>query len=177
MTELSREPGSAPRSTPRGPTYEAPASAPAGSVATVAAPPPPTPKPKARPAPAPPRGPRRARLAVKKVDPWSVLKFTFVYSLALVIVVVVAVGILYLVLDTMGVFDSIDTTLQQFTSSSDAPKRLTDVLSFGRVVGGAAVLGAVNVVLLTALATLGAWIYNLCSDLVGGIEVTLTERN
>jgi hypothetical protein len=44
------------------------------------------------------------------------------------------------------------------------------------VIGTAGILGLVNVVLLTALATLSAFIYNVCSDLVGGIEVTLSEK-
>jgi hypothetical protein len=38
-------------------------------------------------------------------------------------------------------------------------------------------VGAVNIVLMTALATIGAFVYNICSDLVGGIEVTLAERD
>ncbi len=44
------------------------------------------------------------------------------------------------------------------------------------MIGGAALLGLVNVVLFTALATLGAFIYNVCADLVGGIELTLAEK-
>jgi transmembrane protein DUF3566 len=45
------------------------------------------------------------------------------------------------------------------------------------VLGSAAVVGAINIVLFTALATVGAFVYNLCSDLVGGIELTLSERD
>ncbi|HWB35011.1 MAG TPA: DUF3566 domain-containing protein, partial [Rugosimonospora sp.] len=45
------------------------------------------------------------------------------------------------------------------------------------VIGTAGVIGLVNVVLFTALATLGAFIYNVCADLVGGIEVTLSEKD
>jgi len=120
------------------------------------------------------RGPRRVRLGVRRIDPWSVLKFTFIFSLALLVVLVVAVAVLYLVLDSMGVFTSIDSTLRDLTSSNSTS--ITSIFSFRRIVGGAAVLGAVNVVLITALATLGAFLYNVCSDIVGGIEVTLTER-
>lgn len=104
------------------------------------------------------------------------LKFTFVFSLALLVVIVVAVAVLYLVLDTMGVFDSVDATIRDLTSSSDSAG-LTDSFSFGRIVGGAAFVGAINVVIVTALATLGAFLYNLCADIAGGIEVTLSERD
>ncbi|MEP6462481.1 MAG: DUF3566 domain-containing protein [Frankiaceae bacterium] len=120
------------------------------------------------------RGPRRARLALRRIDPWSVLKVTFLLSLAMLVVFIVAVAVLYLVLDTLGVFSSIDSALQQVSSSTD-PTSVTDVFSFSRAIGGAAVLGAVNVLLFTALATLGAFLYNLCAAIAGGIEVTLTE--
>src|SRR5689334_3489149 len=63
-----------------------------------------------RPAPGAPtvRGPRRARLTVRRVDPWSVLKFSFVFSVAILIVWIVAVGILYGMLNSMGLFDKIN---------------------------------------------------------------------
>lgn len=145
----------------------------AGRAPTVTAPPRPEPR-----SPADPlrRGPRRARLSLRKIDPWSVLKFAFVFALALAVVFLVAVVVVYLVLDTMGVFTSVDTTIRDLTASTTS-SGLTNLFSFSRVVGGAAVLGAVNVVIITALATLGAFLYNVCADLVGGIEVTLTERD
>ena len=52
-----------------------------------------------------------------------------------------------------------------------------DVITPGVVFGGAAVIGAINIVLMTALCTVGTFIYNLCSDLVGGLEITLSERD
>lgn len=102
------------------------------------------------------------------------LKVAFLLSLALLVVFIVAVAVLYLVLDTLGVFSSIDSAVQQVSSSAD-PTSVTDVFSFPRVLGGSAVLGAVNVLLCTALATLGAFLYNLCASIAGGIELTLTE--
>lgn len=119
------------------------------------------------------RGPRRARLTLKRVDPWSVLKVTFVFSLAMLIVGVVAVIVLYVILGGMGVFDSISSFLQDVSPGSQT---VSDYAPLYKVAGGAVVIGVVNVVLMTALATLGAFVYNLCADLVGGVEVTLTER-
>ena len=50
------------------------------------------------------------------------------------------------------------------------------LISAGRVFGVAAIIGAVNIVLFSALATVGAFVYNVSADLAGGLEVTLAER-
>ncbi|MDG4774080.1 DUF3566 domain-containing protein [Solwaraspora sp. WMMD792] len=122
------------------------------------------------------RGPRRARLNLKRIDPWSVMKFSFAVSLVLFIVVIVATSVLYLALDAMGVFQSVNASLGDLigTGAGDGPSlRITAQ----GVIGTAALFGLINVVLYTALATLGAFIYNVCADLVGGIELTLAERD
>jgi hypothetical protein len=120
------------------------------------------------------RGPRRARLVVKHIDPWTVMKISFVVSLVMLAVTVVAVAIIYAVLGKMGVWTQINTLVNE-VSPTTTSKALRNPLSGSRVVGIAAVIGGINVVLLTALSTLGAAIYNLISDLVGGVEVTLTD--
>jgi hypothetical protein len=131
-----------------------------------------------RPRPAAtPRGPRRARLGIKRIDPWSVMKFSFAVSLVMFIVVIVAASVLYLALDTMGVFESINSTVADLVDASGGESSETFLITAQGVIGTAAVLGALNVLLFTSLATLGAFIYNVCADLVGGIEVTLAERD
>jgi hypothetical protein len=124
------------------------------------------------------RGPRRARLQLRHIDTWSALKISLVLSIALFFVWMVAVGVLYGVLSGLGVFDTLNDLIGQLstTSGTDAGSG-GDVISAGIVFGGAAVIGAVNIVLLTALCTVTAFVYNLCSDLVGGLEVTLAERD
>jgi len=124
------------------------------------------------------RGPRRARLNLKRIDPWSVMKFAFAVSIVLFIVVVVATSVLYLALDAMGVWAQINKSLADLVNASGG----TDTsggfhISAWGVIGTSMLIGAVNVVLFTALATLGAFIYNVCADLVGGIELTLAERD
>lgn len=122
------------------------------------------------------RGPRRARLNLKRIDPWSVMKFSLAVSVVLFIVVIVATAVLYLALDAMGVFESINNTLTDLVSSAGGGAGDFKITAKG-VIGTAAVTGLVNIVLVTALATLGAFIYNVCADLVGGIELTLAERD
>jgi hypothetical protein len=131
-----------------------------------------------RPRPAAtPRGPRRARLNVKRIDPWSVMKFSFAVSLVLFVVMIVAASVLYLALDAMGVFASINNTVAELVDAGGGESGDTFRITARGVIGTAAVLGALNVLLFTSLATLGAFIYNVCADLVGGVEVTLAERD
>ena len=84
----------------------------------------------------------------------------------------VAVGVLYGVLDGMGVFEEINGLYDEVSGNAG-----DTLFSPGLVLGTAALIGVVNIVLFTALATIGAFVYNICSDLVGGIEVTLAERD
>jgi hypothetical protein len=123
------------------------------------------------------KGPRRASLQLKHIDPWSTLKLSLVLSVAMFLVWMVAVGVLYLVLDSMGVWERLNSTFSEFVTSSDPTASAAPLVGPGRIFGIAAIIGAVNIVLLTALATIGSFIYNLSSDLAGGIEVTLTERD
>ena len=121
------------------------------------------------------RGPRRARLFIKRIDPWSVMKFSFAVAFVLFFVAIVATAVLYLALDAMGVWDSVNKALADMIGANGS-KSTFKITALG-VIGTAGVLGLVNVVLFTALATLSAFIYNVCADLVGGIEVTLSEKD
>ncbi|GAB3658915.1 hypothetical protein GCM10028833_36950 [Glycomyces tarimensis] len=125
------------------------------------------------------RGPRRARLRLKRIDPWSVMKFSFAVSIVLFIVMVVATTVLYVALDAMGVFDTVNDMLAMLmgTNSDTGVEADNFRITAKGVIGAAALLGVVNMVLFTALATLGSFIYNVCADLVGGVEVTLAERD
>jgi Transmembrane domain of unknown function (DUF3566) len=117
---------------------------------------------------------RRARLTITRVDPWSMLKFSFVYSLAGLVVLLVAVVVLYGIIDAMGVIDAIRSFVNDIKSQSS-----DDILvwfSFSRVLLVTLLVGIVNVILFTAFATLTAFIYNVCTDIVGGVEVTMSER-
>jgi hypothetical protein len=126
--------------------------------------------------PARTRGPRRARLQLRHIDTWSALKISLVLSIALFFIWMVAVGVLYGVLNALGVFHTLNDLFGQIGSASGSEGG-GDVVTPGLVFGGAAIIGAINIVLMTALCTVGTFIYNLCSDLVGGLELTLSERD
>ncbi|WP_080730039.1 DUF3566 domain-containing protein [Rhodococcoides fascians] len=117
--------------------------------------------------------PLRATIQIRKIDPWSTLKIALVIAVSLFFVWMVAVGLLYAVLDGMGVWDRLNSAFTEIVNESGDG----GLVSAGQVFGYAAVIGVINVVLFTALTTIGAFIYNLSSDLVGGVEVTLADRD
>ena len=120
---------------------------------------------------------RQAHLTVARVEPWSVMKFSFVVSLVAFVVLFVAVSLLYGALDGLGVFDSLQRLVTSLTSSqSSVGVNASKWFSASRVLGYTALLGSLNIVLITAMSTIGAVVYNLTSRLVGGVEVTLRDR-
>ncbi|MBI0293659.1 DUF3566 domain-containing protein [Streptomyces sp. PRKS01-29] len=126
----------------------------------------------ARPAPRT----RKARLRVARVDPWSVMKVSFLLAIALGICTVIAVAVLWMVMDAMGVFSAVGGTISDATESQESSGfDLESFLSLPRVLGFTGIIAVINVVLATALATLGAFIYNLSAGFVGGVELTLAE--
>lgn len=125
---------------------------------------------------APRPGPRRVRLTLGRVDPWSVMKLGFLLSVAVGIAFVVLVAVLWTILDTMGVFTDIDRTVGTVLGTSSGTQfNLMNYVGFSRVVSLATVIGVIDVFLLTALATLSAFLYNVCASLVGGLQMTLTD--
>ena len=110
-----------------------------------------------------------------RVPPWSVLKLALVLAVVLFLIWLVAVGVLYGVLDGIGVWDRLNGTYADLVSG-EAPSG-SPLISAGRVFGIAAVVGAINSLLFAVAVTVGAFVYNVSADLVGGIEVTLSERD
>ena len=125
------------------------------------------------------RPPRRARLRLSRIDPWSVMKTAFLLSVAFGVVTVVAVLMVWSVLGAAGVWDSINQTVQDVIgdNASSSTFNVQDYLGTSRVVGFTVLVAAVDVVLLTAIATLAAFLYNMAAALLGGVEVTLAEDN
>jgi hypothetical protein len=121
------------------------------------------------------RPPRQAALQLKRLDPWSVLKLGLVLAVVLFFIWLVAVGVLYGVLDGMGIWDRLNGTYADLVSG-ETPGG-SPLISAGRVFGFAAVIGAINSLLFAVAVTVGAFVYNVSADLVGGIEVTLSERD
>lgn len=130
------------------------------------------------PAAARPRAPRRARLRLTRIDPWSVMKTSFLLSIAFAVVTVVSVAMVWQVLGAAGVWDSINSTIQESIGGEDvAGFRIEDYLGTSRVLGFTMLVAAIDVVLITAASTLVAFLYNMSAALLGGVEITLAEDN
>ncbi|WP_435769697.1 DUF3566 domain-containing protein [Nocardioides sp. SYSU DS0651] len=122
------------------------------------------------------RGPRRARLRLTRIDPWSVMKTAFLLSIAFAVVTVVSVAMVWQVLGAAGVWESINSTIQESIGGEETSSfRVEDYVGTGRVLGFTMLVAAIDVVLITAAATLTAFLYNMAAALLGGVEVTLAE--
>lgn len=120
---------------------------------------------------------RKARLRLSRLDPWSVMKTMLMFSIAGGIIFFVATWVVWGVINASGVFESVNKAVTDLVASpgSDTAFRLEDYVNTHKVLGFAALISAINVILLTALATLFSFLYNLAATVIGGLEVTLAE--
>lgn len=117
---------------------------------------------------------RRMKLSLTKVDPWSITKVSFLLSVALMIIQIIAVLLIWLLLDSIGLFSSIDSIVSSTGLSTDSGAA-TDFFTLPTVLSATTIFSIFEIILLTALATIGAFLYNIVSALVGGVHVTLGD--
>lgn len=120
---------------------------------------------------------RKARLRIAKLDPWSVMKTALMFSIASASILFVAVAMLWSVIEASGALDQLQRTLNALLGNPDGSGqvRIDAIIDRWRVLGFTAVVCGINVILMTALATLWAFLYNLSSSVLGGLEITLAE--
>lgn len=180
---VSRAPGAQRQGAPaRGPAPGGPARPPqrpgvtkAGpETARPAAPTAPQAERSAAPEPVEDGAPRQVRLTVAHVNAWTVLRLSFLLSVALGVVLVVVVALMWSVLDGIGVFASVNGVIRDVVGS-ESSFDLDQYVGLSKVLSLTVLVAVVDVVLLTVLATLGAVLYNICSALVGGVRLTLTD--
>ena len=122
-----------------------------------------------------PPGPRKGRVYTHRVDPWSLMKAGFMLSFVIAIILVMMVGGLWWVLDVTGVFEAAARNIDEIVGGGTATFDLENFVGFNRVMGVAVVIAAMEIVLVSILATLFAFGYNLTVGITGGIEVTLSD--
>ena len=114
--------------------------------------------------------PRRTRVVIRRVEPWSVLKFSLLFYFCLMLVFLLAFLILYWMLGLLGVLDSTADLLGGLLG--DKSFRINGAWIFSRLF----LMGLIGVVIWSVVNLFVSVLYNLISDLVGGIQVTLGER-
>ncbi|MDB4833716.1 DUF3566 domain-containing protein [Acidimicrobiia bacterium] len=116
----------------------------------------------------------RVRRIIRKIDPWTVLKVTFVLNFIVALTIVLGFSILWVLLVNAGVPQGLEDIARRL-ALLDADASLVGNIEplFSSVV----FLATVYLLTQTALATIGAFFYNLVSDLVGGIEVVVLEES
>lgn len=120
---------------------------------------------------------RKARLRLARLDPWSVMKTAFLFSIAAGIVLVVAVYVVWTVIGASGLFAAVNDIVKSVVSTpgDTTPFTIQDYVNTQKVMGVAALLAVVDVIIFTALATLASFLYNLAATMLGGLEITLAE--
>jgi Transmembrane domain of unknown function (DUF3566) len=120
---------------------------------------------------------RKARLRLSKLDPWSVMKTSFLFSIAAGIMLVAAMYSMWTVLSTSQLFESVNEIVRSVVSTpgDTTPFRIQEYINTQKVMGVTALIACVDVVIFTALATLGSFLYNLAATMLGGLEITLAE--
>jgi hypothetical protein len=121
---------------------------------------------------------RKARLRLVHLDPWSVMKTSFLLSVAFGIVTVIAVAVVWTVLGAAGVWESINNTVVDVVGTESASGwDVEDYFGMSRVLGFTMVVAVVDVILITVISTLTAFLYNLAASLLGGLEMIWAEDN
>ena len=117
---------------------------------------------------------KQVRLKLVYIDFWSAVKFSFLIAAAIGVVIIVAVLLIWTVLASTGIFESV-TTLLQDVSGSDTLS-VNSIVSFAQVMGFTVVLAALNVVVGTVLGAIACLLYNLSVKVTGGILVGFTNQ-
>jgi len=123
----------------------------------------------ARPAPAPIPGRRRSLRVIRQIDTWSVFKVALLFHLFLYVVALTAGALLWRVAQNTGTVDNVERFFENFGWTSFQ-------FNGGAIYHEAWVAGLFVVVGATGLAVLMATVFNLITDLVGGVRVTVVEE-
>ena len=123
------------------------------------------------------RPPRLASLQLKRVDPWTVLKISLIVAIVMFFVWMIAVGVLYLSLGSLNVWSKINSTYETLVTPDSGTGTTGPLVTPSGVFIVTAVIGAINIVLFTALSTIAAFVYNAAAGMSGGVEITLGERD
>ena len=114
--------------------------------------------------------PRQTKVVLRRVGPWSVLRFSLLFYFCVMLVVLLALGMLYAVLGAVGALDRFTSLAQELFSDE------LFAIHKGWVFSRLTLIGLAMVVVWSLINLFIAFLYNLISDVLGGVEITLSER-
>ena len=112
---------------------------------------------------------RQVRLKLVYMDVWSLVKLSFLVWLCLGIVLIVASVLIWVVLASTGIFDTLDQTLRDMIG--DENFAIADSFGIGQVLVFTLVIALLNTIVGTALGAVGGFLYNLSVRFTGGLLV------
>jgi hypothetical protein len=112
---------------------------------------------------------RRARLVIRKIDPWSVLKFSLLFYFCMLLIMLLGSAIIFAILKAFGVIGNLEKLIRDLSEA-------TFTISGGAIFRWLFLFGLLGAVIASAVTVFLAFLYNLIADVVGGIEVSVAER-
>jgi hypothetical protein len=121
---------------------------------------------------------KQVRLKLVYVDFWSAVKLSFLVAVSLGIVLVVSTVLIYLVLQSTGVFDRLDSLLSDILTPTGEEAQFSIAKSFSLVTVTffAFIVAVLNIVVGTALGAITSILYNFSVRLTGGLLVGFTNN-
>jgi hypothetical protein len=118
---------------------------------------------------------KQVRLKLVHIDYVSALKLSFLLGLAQLIIVVVGTFLIYLVFVQTGLFSTANNVAGEVLGKNVFD--INSILSMGRAVGTGLAIGVVNMIVITVLGAIAAWLYNMAAKVVGGLSVGFTNNS
>lgn len=109
------------------------------------------------------------RVALRRIDPWSVLKFSLVFYLALLVVLLLALVVFWTAIERAGLIDALLGFLGEL--------QLTVAINPGNLLRAAFFIGVIQVIIGSALNVVAALLYNLVAEVLGGLRLLLVEES
>jgi len=116
---------------------------------------------------------RQTKVVVKRIQPWSVFKFSLLFYFCLMLVFLFAMLILYWLMSILGVLDSLSHLI---STIGLGPRKGTFQFHSFWIFSRLFLIGVAGVVVWSLVNLFVALLYNLVSDVVGGVQITLGDR-